>query len=108
MPSLRDSSFNAAHGFHPHLYPYLFDFAPLAPLRGEGLGVRGFALCFDWDFGVASNSMLCVESLNKSLNRRLVTDNSPPSPPGPLSPKRGEGEEIAGIPFDFMGIRILI
>jgi len=28
--------------------PTSFDFTPLAPFRGEGLGVRGFALSFDW------------------------------------------------------------
>jgi hypothetical protein len=28
-------------------------------------------------------------------------------PPGPLSPKRGEGEKIAWFSFDFKGIRIL-
>ena len=42
-------TFNS-HGCNPHLYPYLFDLAPLAPFWGEGLGVRGFALCFNWDF----------------------------------------------------------
>jgi hypothetical protein len=83
------------------LYPHIFDFAPLAPFRGEGLGVRGFALRSDWVLGFASNALLCLEGLNKSLNRRFVADNSTPHPPGPLSPKRGEGEKIAGFSFDF-------
>ena len=77
----------------PDLYPHLFDFAPLAPFRGEGLGVRGFALRSDWVLGFASNALLCLEGLNKSLNRRFVADNSTPHPPGPLSPKRGRGGE---------------
>ena len=51
--------------------------------------------------------MLCPKGLNKSLNRSTVTDNSTPHPPGPLSPKRGEGEKIAWFSFDFKGIRIL-
>ena len=42
-------------------YLHLFDFAPLAPFRGEGLGVRGFALCFDWDSGFAIESILCLK-----------------------------------------------
>lgn len=86
------------------LYPHLFDFAPLAPFRGEGLGVRGFALRSDWVLGFASNTLLCLEGLNKSLNRRFIADNSTPHP---LSPKRGEGEKIAGFSFDFKGVRIL-
>jgi hypothetical protein len=68
--------------------PTSFDFTPLAPFRGEGLGVRGFALCFDWDFGFASNLMLCPKGLNKSLNRITVTDHSTPHPPAP-SPRNG-------------------
>ena len=71
-----------------HLYPHLSDFAPLAPFRGEGLGVRGFALRSDWVLGFASNALLCLEGLNKSLNRRLVADNSTPHPPAP-SPRNG-------------------
>jgi basic amino acid/polyamine antiporter, APA family len=72
----------------PCLYPHLFDFAPLAPFRGEGLGVRGFALRSDWVLGFASNALLCLEGLNKSLNRRFVADNSTPHPPAP-SPRNG-------------------
>ena len=52
------------------------------------LGVRGFALCFDWGFGFASTSVQCLESLNKPLNRRIVTYNSPVHPPDP-SPRNG-------------------
>ena len=96
-----------AWGANPDLYLHLFDFAPLAPFRGEGLRVRGFALRSDWVLGFASNALLCLEGLNKSLNRRFVADNSTPHPPGPLSPKRGEGEKIAGFSFDFKGVRIL-
>ncbi len=34
----------------PHLYPHLLILLPSPWSRGEGLGVRGFALCFDWFF----------------------------------------------------------
>jgi|688.fasta_scaffold252588_2 hypothetical protein len=40
-----------------------------------------------------------IDSIALSLDGR--------SPPGPLSPKRGEGEKIAGFSFDFKGVRIL-
>ena len=114
MDPLRFGTLEAWHAIawganraNPDLYPHLFDFAPLAPFRGEGLGVRGFALRSDWVLGFASNALLCLEGLNKSLNRRFVADNSTPHPPGPLSPKRSEGEKIAGFSFDFKGVRIL-
>ena len=59
--------------------------------------MRGFALRSDWVLGFASNALLCLEGLNKSLNRRFVADNSTPHPPGPLSPKRGEGSKVRKI-----------
>jgi len=37
-------------GLSPHLYPHLLILLPSPCTRGEGLGVRGFALCFDWFF----------------------------------------------------------
>ena len=52
--------------------PTSFDLAPLAPLRGEGLGVRGFALCFDRKF----NALLSLKSMNKSLNRRPASQRA--------------------------------
>jgi hypothetical protein len=41
------------------IFTHIFDFAPLAPLRGEGLGVRGFALCFDWDIKSTWDALHC-------------------------------------------------
>ena len=76
------------------LDPHLFDFAPLAPFRGEGLGVRGFALRSAWVLGFASNALLCLEGLNKSLNRRFVADNSTPRPPLPETGRGGENRRV--------------
>ncbi len=46
-----------------------FDLAPPRPglgrTRGEGQGVRGFALCFDWFFDLEFNVYLRFLSLNK-------------------------------------------
>jgi hypothetical protein len=81
-----------AWGANPHLYPHLFDFAPLAPFRGEGLGVRGFALRSAWVLGFASNALLCLEGLNKSLNGDLLLTTLPLTPRPPL-PETGRGGE---------------
>ena len=85
---LSGNPFHADHGFYPHLYPHLFDLAPLAPFRGEGLGVRGFALCFNWDFIRCCDALHCLGSQNKSLNRRLARNSPTPHPPAP-SPRNG-------------------
>jgi hypothetical protein len=37
-------------GLPPHVYPHLLILLPSPCTRGEGLRVRGFALCFDLDF----------------------------------------------------------
>ena len=87
-PRLSENLFKADHGFHPHLYPHLFDLAPLAPFRGEGLGVRGFALCFNWDFIRCRDALNCLGSQNKSLNRRIARNSPTPHPPAP-SPRNG-------------------
>jgi hypothetical protein len=39
-----------------HSLPNSFDLAPLALYSGKGLGVRGFALCFDWFFDCEFNA----------------------------------------------------
>ena len=39
-------SFSQAH--RAHLYPHLLILLPSPCTRGEGLGVRGFALCFNY------------------------------------------------------------
>ncbi len=36
--------------FQAQLYPHLLILLPSPRSREEGLGVRGFALCFDWFF----------------------------------------------------------
>jgi len=60
-----------------------FEIAPLAPFRGEGLGVRGFALWFGWSYDRRFNALLCPKSINKSLDRSHATRGSPPHPPAP-------------------------
>ena len=42
----------------PHLYPEVLTLLPSPLFRGEGLGVRGFALCFDWIFDRAFHALL--------------------------------------------------
>ena len=88
FPSIVSITHQLAGGSQPHLYPHLFDLAPLAPFRGEGLGMRGFALCFNWDFIRCCDALHCLGSQNKSLNRRLARNSPTPHPPAP-SPRNG-------------------
>ena len=53
--------------------PSSFVLAPLASFRGEGLGVRGFALRFDWIFELEFNAPPRFRNKNKSMNRRLAS-----------------------------------
>ncbi len=66
---------------------------PSPLFRGEGLGVRGFALCFDWIFNREFNARPRFRRMNKSRNRRLASQSSTPHPPTPSPLKRGEGEK---------------
>jgi len=66
---------------------------PSPLFRGEGLGVRGFALCFDWIFDREFHALPPFQSLNKTLNRRLVYQIANPHHPTPSPLKRGEGEK---------------
>ena len=88
----------------PHLYPHLLILLPSPCTRGEGLGVRGFALCFDWYFDREFNLYPRFRSVNKPLNRRLPCQVSPPHPPTP-SPRSGargkKRTEITQIHWDF-------
>ena len=54
--------------------------------------MRGLALCFDCDFGVACNSMPYLQALNKSRNLRLIDGKSAAHPTAPSARKWGEGE----------------
>ena len=69
--------------------------APLAPLRGEGQGVRGLLLRFATDamVGIDCRSWEIVALSRHNLR---VHPPTPPTPPHPLSPKRGEGEKRLG------------
>ena len=72
-----------------------FDIAPFSPvLRGEGLGMRGFALSFDWFFDREFNVSLRFRIANKPLNLRLPSQGSTPHPLPPL-PEAGRGGENA-------------
>ena len=42
--------------------------------------MRGFALRSDWVLGFASNALLCLEGLNKSLNGDLLLTTLPLTP----------------------------
>ena len=63
-------------------HPWLMclDLAPLTFFRGEGLGVRGFALCLDWIFDREFNTAPRFKSMNKALHRRLASQGSTPHP----------------------------
>jgi hypothetical protein len=52
-------------GMKPHLYPHLLILLPSPCTRGEGPGVRGFALRFDWFFDREFNVRLRFRSVNK-------------------------------------------
>jgi len=75
-------------GETPHLVPHLLILLPSPWSRGEGLGVRGFALCFDWYFDREFNIYPRFRSVNKQLNLRLPSQGSTPHPPTP-SPRSG-------------------
>ena len=49
-------------GMKPQLYPHVLILLPSTCTRGEGLGVRGFALCFDCFLIVNSMSSCVLEA----------------------------------------------
>ncbi len=69
--------------------PTFFDFAPLAPLRGEGLGVRGLSR----DFIGISNAVgiLCIAEMNETS--RWIGEfhvSNQPLIPRPALPEAGQ------------------
>ena len=59
--------------------------------------MRGFTLCFTWNFSCGCNALRYRKNLNKSLNRRLNSDVS--TLPVPEA-KRGEEYHIRFLFFD--------
>jgi hypothetical protein len=58
--------------------------------------VRGFALRSDWVLGFASNALLCLDGLNKSLTGDLLLTTLPLTPPAPSPLKGARGRKSQG------------
>ena len=81
------------HGANGSSLPTSLCLLPSPLFRGEGPGVRGIALRFDWFFDRVFNALPPFKNMNNSLNRSLTSHSSTPHPPTPSPLKRGEGEK---------------